>query len=1035
MHPSVDPIEIARRLYLLDVTASPLPGEHDLNFRLETPDGERFVLKIARPGQCSAPLELQAAVLDHLAKANLTLQVPQWVQPVADAASPSAQTQHFGSTLREGQPCAVHLLTWVDGHTLRHLRHRSPALLEAWGACVGELSRALRHFEHPAAHRYLVWDQRHAGAARRHLDLIDQPALRLLAERHLDTFDAVFPQERQDLPWAVCYNDAHEDNLLVERGADYQPRLTGLIDVGDVVYTYAICELATACAYAAMDQPDPLAAILDVAKGYCTTRRALDKLDKLLPQECEVLFALIVGRLLTTVTQSALARQEQPDNAYRSVSEEQAWALLQRLDQICPRQLYYLLHANFSGQVLPERQRFDAWLSQQIAFHPIVHVDVHALVPLDLSVGSAELGHYSNYGALPTFERHMRRLLEDKNAAFGYGGYGEIRPLYTTDLFEIEGNAGPQWRTRHLGLDIWGAAGTKVMAPLAGIVHSFRQNDGPRDYGATIILQHDVLAANGLPFRFFTLYGHLTAASLQGLAPGRRIASGESFACFGESHENGGWPPHLHFQVILDLLDQSGDFPGVTFAADHGLPLSLCPDPAPLSGLFDPTGPQQQAPAHPDHDLLQTEANRILAGRKAHLGASLSTSYARPLHMVRGQGAFLLDSSGRRYLDTVNNVAHVGHEHPRVVEALVQQARLLNTNTRYLHAQLTDFAQALLATFPPSLAVVHFVNSGSEANELALRMARTYTGERDMIAVDVGYHGNTGAVVDVSSYKFQHQAGLPVPAETQIVSMPDTYRGRFRDPATAGLDYAHDVDAAIARIQAKSGGVAGFICESILSCGGQVVLPQGYLTAAFAKTRAAGGVCISDEVQTGLGRVGSHWWAFETQGVLPDIVTIGKPLGNGHPLAAVVCTRAIAEAFAKTGMEYFNTFGGNPVSAAVGLAVLRVIEEEGLRQNAVQTGNYLLKQLRQLEGVHPRIGNVRGLGLFSGIELVSDPFLRSPDAALARYVSECMRERGILTSTDGPDHNVLKFKPPMVFNQRHADRLIHEIDRALQDLH
>ena len=325
--------------------------------------------------------------------------------------------------------------------------------------------------------------------------------------------------------------------------------------------------------------------------------------------------------------------------------------------------------------------------------------------------------------------------------------------------------------------------------------------------------------------------------------------------------------------------------------------------------------------------------------------------------------------------------------------------------------------------------MVHVVNSGSEDNELALRMVRAFTGQKDMIAVEKGYHGNTQACIDVSSYKFDGQGGGGAPEYTHIVPMPDVFRGMYRGK-NAGIEYASHVGDQIRKIQSKGRNVAGFICESILSCGGQIELPGDYLKSAYQAVHAAGGLCIADEVQVGCGRVGSHFWAFEIHDVLPDIVTIGKPIGNGHPLAAVVCTREVAESFAN-GMEYFNTFGGNPVSCAIGLEVLRVIKDEQLQQNALQTGHFLKERLHELQNDHPIIGDVRGQGLFLGMELVDGD--KMPLASKAHYLVNRMKDLGILMSTDGPGHNVLKIKPPMVFSRSNAEELLDRLHKVMNE--
>jgi 4-aminobutyrate aminotransferase-like enzyme/Ser/Thr protein kinase RdoA (MazF antagonist) len=394
----------------------------------------------------------------------------------------------------------------------------------------------------------------------------------------------------------------------------------------------------------------------------------------------------------------------------------------------------------------------------------------------------------------------------------------------------------------------------------------------------------------------------------------------------------------------------------------------------------------------------------LLAARRRTIGPSLSISYDQPLHIIRGWKQRLYDSSGRAYLDCVNNVAHVGHCHPAVTSAATAQMARLNTNTRYLYDQLSEYAERLTGTLPEPLRVVYFVCSGSEANELALRLARAHTGRDGVIVVDTAYHGNTNALVDISPYKFNGPGGRGCPPHVQVVPMPDAYRG-----------IAYEGTVAQAAWQGRAG---AFICESALGCGGQIILPEGYLADAFDAVRRSGGVCIADEVQTGFGRAGLHFWMFETQGVVPDIVTMGKPIGNGHPMGAVVTTREIAASFAN-GMEYFNTFGGNPVSCAAGLAVLDVIRDEGLQQNALDAGNYLMERLWDFGD--PLIGDVRGQGLFIGVELVRDQASKEPAAEEAAALVNRMKSRGVLLSTDGPYHNVIKIKPPMVFNRDDAD--------------
>ena len=423
--------------------------------------------------------------------------------------------------------------------------------------------------------------------------------------------------------------------------------------------------------------------------------------------------------------------------------------------------------------------------------------------------------------------------------------------------------------------------------------------------------------------------------------------------------------------------------------------------------------------------------DEILAKRRRFLSRALSLSHDPPLHIVRGEGAYLYDVDGRRYLDCVNNVAHVGHCHPRVVEAACRQMSDLNTNTRYLHPAILEYAERLTGTLPEPLRVCFFVNSGSEANELALRLARAHTGRREVIAVDGAYHGNTTSLVAISPYKFSGPGGTGKPEHVEVVPTPDPYRGDLAASGGAlGERHAVEVREVVQRMAGEGRPPGAFFVEPLLSTPGYIVPPPGYLARAFDAIREAGGLCVADEVQTGFGRVGAAFWGFQTEGATPDIVTMGKPMGNGHPVGAVVTTPEVARSF-ETGMEWFSTFGGNPVSCAVGLAVLDVIEDVDLQRNALDVGAYLEESLTKLMADHETVGDVRGKGLFLGVELVADRDTKEPATELAGRVVAEARDRGVLLGTDGKWDNVLKIKPPMVFSRGDADRLTEVLDEVL----
>lgn len=395
----------------------------------------------------------------------------------------------------------------------------------------------------------------------------------------------------------------------------------------------------------------------------------------------------------------------------------------------------------------------------------------------------------------------------------------------------------------------------------------------------------------------------------------------------------------------------------------------------------------------------------LVERRRKLLGRNLSIAYEKPLHIVRGSMQYLYDDEGRRYLDAYNNVAHVGHCHPKVVAAGQRQMEVLNTNTRYVSELILEYAEKLTATLPESLSVCFFVNSGSEANELAVRLARAHTKAREMIVLEHAYHGNTTTLIDLSPYKHDRAGGEGAPAWVHTVRLP------------ASAEDAQQVRDIVRELRAP---LCGFIAESMPSVAGQIVLPDGYLNKVYDAVRGAGGVCIADEVQTGFGRIGTHFYAFEKYGVVPDIVVLGKPIGNGHPIGAVITTRAIADSF-DNGMEFFSTFGGNNVSCAIGLKVLEVVQQENLQSHALNVGQHLLSALHELNPRHEVIRDIRGSGFFLGVELAHE----------AGSVVNQMREHGILLGTEGPLHNVIKIRPPMPFSESDAAQLVETLDEVL----
>lgn len=422
-------------------------------------------------------------------------------------------------------------------------------------------------------------------------------------------------------------------------------------------------------------------------------------------------------------------------------------------------------------------------------------------------------------------------------------------------------------------------------------------------------------------------------------------------------------------------------------------------------------------------------AEEVLRLRRQFLNPGIFLYYKRPLMIVEGRGQYVFDEQGRRYLDALGGIVtiSVGHCHPDVVEAARRQNELLqHSTTIYLHPNIAEYAQKLAAKMPGELKVCYFVNSGSEANDLALLMARAYTGNYDVIALRNSYHGGNASGMGLTAHR-TWKFNVPHSFGVHHAIAPDPYRGAWgRDDPHAGSNYAADVRNLIEH--ATSGEVAGFIAESIQGVGGCVVFPDNYLKHAYEHVRAVGGVCIADEVQTGFGRTGTHYWGFETQGVVPDIVTMAKGIGNGAPLGAVVTTPKIAATLAQR--THFNTFGGNPVVCAQGSAVLDVIDRENLQTNALRIGTQIFAGLECLKGKHNLIGDVRGKGLLLGIELVKERATKEPATAECAHVLESCREMGLLLGKGGLYGQTVRFSPPMCLNETDADFLLAVLDRA-----
>jgi len=1014
--PLTEAVRLARVLYGLgaegDVSAVALPGEYDSNFEITARDKGRFVLKVMHPAREPSLLDLQCKALAHLAGA-----LPDLVLPRVQKARSGEVVTSLSMPGADGKSRVnrlVWMLSYVEGTPLAQAKPRTDEMLASVGRFLGALDRGFAGFAHPASERDFKWDLSKAGWIEGSLQGIEEPESRAQVARALALFKEHVAPVLPLLPRSVIHGDANDYNVLVNPASAAPREVASIVDFGDMHLGVTAAEVAVGATYAILGRRDKLAAAALVVKGYHQER-------PLQESEIKSLFPLILARLAVSVTNSAIRKEVRPDDPYVTVSEAGAWEALEALLKIPPA----LAHATFRQAcglpAVDKANEVRAWLEAQAdVIAPVLDFDLRTEPSLvfDLSVGSplleAEPGATFTATLTDTLFGEMRKA----GVKVGVGRYDEARLLYVSPLFGQGESPTDERRTVHLGVDLFVEAGTRVYAPLPGEVHILVNNDAPQDYGPLLVLKHRTDA--GIPF--FTLYGHLSEDTLTGLKVGQKVAEFDEIARVGSPPSNGGWAPHLHFQVILNLLGLDRNFPGVCRASEREMWKAVSPDPNPILGI-----PEERFGASPEPSETTLEKRRRL------MGGSVRLSYDRPLKFVRGFGSYLYDQTGRAFLDMYNNVPLVGHSHPRVVRAVREQIGLLNTNTRYLHDNVVRYAERLTALMPEPLRVCFFVNSGSEANELALRMAKTHTACEDVIVLENAYHGHTAALIEISPYKFLGHGGKGQSHRVHVAPMPDDYRGPFRrDDPDAGLKYGRAVGDLVSRLREAGRRPAAFIAETLPSVGGQIVPPPGYLAEAYGHVREAGGVCIADEVQVGFGRLGTHYWGFEMQGVVPDIVVLGKPAGNGFPLGVVVTTEEIAKSF-DNGMEFFSTFGGNPVACAAGLAVLDVVRDEGLQQRALDAGTNLIAVLRMMMEEHRLIGDVRGSGLFLGVELVLDRATGEPARAQAKYVVNRLRDLGVLTGTDGPHESVIKLRPPLVLTDDAADLFLSAFDQVLRE--
>ncbi|WP_458792286.1 aminotransferase class III-fold pyridoxal phosphate-dependent enzyme [Yoonia sp. MH D7] len=984
----------------IDADLSRLDGEYDLNFLATDQNGGGYILKVMRAGCETWLVDMQVKAFEHILQRQPHLPCPRVI---------CASDQSLLLTLddEEGIVRLVWLLERLPGQCYAKVYPKSVALIHEIGTVLGGSAAALADFKHPGLDRDFKWDLIRADWIKSEMGCITAPARHQIIDDIYQDFteikDDLLALQRQ-----AVHNDANDYNILVTGTLSETRHVSGLIDLGDMCAAPRVCDLAIAAAYIVLDHANPEAVLAALVAGYHAAY-------PLTSAEVDLVWPLMRARLAVSIVNSTLMAAEDPDDPYVTISEAPAWRFLEGTD-FHRGFINARLRAACGLPVVDGAERVMAWLDEtrgafaSLMGRPIDDSPMGSL-SVEASTWPQNPFHLSGEEAARVGEE-----FEDQGRIW-LGYYHEPRLIYTEAAFRKGPWKASDRRTVHLAVDVFTTAGTPMYAPLRGEVFIAEYRDGHLDYGGVIILRHET--PQGDPF--YSLYGHLDPEFLDRVKVGQVIEKGEEFCRLGDPSMNGGWAPHVHFQLALSTEGIEADWPGVGDPDEMYLWRALCPNPAALLNL-------------PDEKVGYVPTNKqdVLKGRKAHFGGNLSLSYDDPLMLMRGWKHHLFDEWGRPYLDAYNNVPHVGHAHPRIQAVAADQLKRMNSNTRYLHPAQTAFAEKVLSKLPDQFEVCYFVNSGSEANELALRLARANTGAKGMVTPDHGYHGNTTGAVSISAYKFNKPGGVGQADWVELVEIPDDYRGSYRrDDPNRARKFADQVDLAITSLRSKGHGIAGFIAETFPSVGGQIIPPKGYLAAVYEKIRAAGGICIADEVQTGLGRLGDHYFGFEYQDVLPDIVVMGKPIGNGHPLGVLATTKEIAERF-DNGIEFFSTFGGSTLSCRIGREVLQIVDDECLQDNAKIVGGQLFDGLKTLQSKHSCIGDVRGMGLFLGVEMIRPD--GSEATEICSYVKNRMRDHRILIGSEGPKDNILKIRPPLTIEAEDADMIISVLNDILGEL-
>lgn len=974
-----DAVAIALDHWGIAVTATELGSNQDRNFLLTEGDGTRSVLRVDNPVFGDSARDAQHAALDAYRAAGV--------------AVPAALPGLDGVLTQRWRGLSVRRSAFAEGEAMVDAGYFAPVVLREFGALAAASANALSALGHPGLDRRHMWDMRVAAEeARRLLPSIGDPALRGEVEIAIAEAERALAAVAAELPVQPVHGDLTDDNVMGERGSDSRLHPRTVLDLGDLALGWRVAELAVCASSMLHHEPErPLRVLETIAAFHADA--------PLSAAEGRAVWPLIVLRaaLLVASGWHQLAIDGGNDYARERIAGEQAIFDAATAVPLAEVVELVLDRLGFPPAV-PAPAPADAAPGPLAALLPDLGGDVAIIDP---GVESEDLA--AGAWLDPDAEDALVRAAFTRGAAAAVMPYGVYR-LTRTRIDSADAAA-----TWPIAAVIHLPAGEEVAlrAPASGRAVPL----GPTAV-RILLSEHWALEIAGAELRGPGTTDVVAGAALGVLAASAQVRS-----------------------LVVRVLSTEAPAPPAGAEGAHLVEPDRVPawrrfsaDPAPWLGL----------PRLAQED----EASAELARRTRIFASAQERYYERPPQIERGWRHHLVDTTGRAYVDMVNNVTGLGHGHPGVADAVNRQIRILNTNSRFLYRELAEYSERLLALLPEqarrgdadreALDTVLLVNSGSEAVDLALRLAQAATGRRTVVSLREAYHGWTMASDAVTTSAYDNPDALATrPDWVHVADVPNRFRGTYRGEGT-GARYAADLGADLDRLAAAGRPVAGFICESVLGNAGGVLLPDGYLTDAYARVRAAGGLCIADEVQVGFGRMGSTFWGFEQSAVVPDIVTIAKPMGNGFPIGGVITSQRVADALATQG-QFFSSAGGNPLSCRVGIAVLDAMAQEGLQDNARVVGARLADGFRALAERHALIGPVHGEGLYLGVELVRDRTSMEPAASEAAAICERLRELGVIVLTTSERSNVLKVKPPLCLTPGSADHVVAALDRVLAE--